>query len=102
MPLWVGGLQDAATGGSSENVSTVGYASQISMAEVWVVATGGRECWPFDANELIVFEVDVVTVGHSTIESTDSARSHCFLLNKRECTTVPYLACQLSVFCKLD
>jgi hypothetical protein len=55
-----------------------------------------------DAGELIVFIADVATMGHSTSESTDSVRSHRFLLNNRECATVPYLSCQLSVFCKLD
>ena len=101
-PLWVGELQDTATGGSSESVSAAGYMPKISMAEAWVVAMGERGCWPFDANELIIFMVDVAAVGHSTNESTGSARSHRFLLNKRECETVPYLAHQLSVFYKLD
>ena len=63
---------------------------------------GGCGRWPFDADELMVFVVDVVVVGHSTSESTTGARSHRFLLNKRECMTIPYLACQLSVFHKLD
>jgi len=36
-PLWVGELQDAVAGGSSESVSAVGYMSSISMVEVWVV-----------------------------------------------------------------
>ena len=80
----------------------VGYMSWISMVEVWVKAAGGCGCWPFDADELIVFVVDVAAVGHSTSEFTGSARSHHFLLNKRECATIPYLARQLSVFCKLD
>jgi len=52
------------------------------MAEVWVIATGGRGCWPFDAGELIVFTADVAAKGHSTSEFTGSARSHHFLLNK--------------------
>ena len=72
------------------------------MVEVWVIAVGGREYWPFDAGELVVFAVDVATEGHSTSESTGSARSHRFLLNKRECATVPSLTRQLSVFYKLD
>jgi hypothetical protein len=52
------------------------------MTEVWVVATGERRCWPFDADELIVFAVDVAAVGHSASEFTGSVRSHRFLLNK--------------------
>jgi hypothetical protein len=63
---------------------------------------GGHGCWPFDASELIVLVADVAVEGHSTSESTGSVRGHCFLLNKRECMTVPYLAHQLLVFCKLD
>ena len=63
---------------------------------------GRRGRWPFDASELIVFMVDVATVGHSSSEFTDDARSHRFLLNNQECVTVPYLARQLSVFCKPD
>ena len=80
----------------------MGYMSWISMAEVWVIAAGGHGCWPFDAVELVVFAADVAAVGHSTSEFTGSARSHRFLLNKRECVTIPYLARQLSVFCKPD
>ena len=80
-PLWVGELQDAATGGSFESVFAAGYMSRISMAEVWVVAAGGHGCWPFDADELVVFVADVAAVDHSTSEFTGSARSHRFLLN---------------------
>ena len=58
------------------------YVPRISMAEVWVVAAGRCGCWPFDADELVVFTADVAVVGHSTIESTDSVRCHRFLLNK--------------------
>ena len=76
--------------------------SRISMTEVWVAATGGRGCCPFDVGELVAFAVDVAAKGHSPSEFTGSARSHLFLLNKRECVTVPYLARQLSVFCKPD
>jgi hypothetical protein len=72
------------------------------MAEVWVIAMGGRGCLPFGADELIVFAADVATMGRSTSESTGSARSHRFVLNKQECSTVPYLASQLLVFHKLD
>ena len=61
---------------------------------------GERGRWPFDADELMVFMMDVAAMGHSTSESTDGARSHRFLLNNRECATIPYLARQLSVFCK--
>ena len=64
------------------------------------MAEGGHGHWPFDADGLKVFVVNVVIVGHSASESTDSARSHRFLLNNQECATVPYLARQLSVFCK--
>ena len=81
-PLWVSELSDAATGGSFESVSAAGYVSRISMAKVWVVAMGGRGCWPFGASEIVVFVVDVATVGHSTSEFAGSARSHRFLLNK--------------------
>ena len=72
------------------------------MAEVWAVVVRGRGRWPFDASELIVFTVDVTTMGHSTNESTNSARSHHFLLNNQEYATVLSLAHQLSVFCKMD
>ena len=78
------------------------HRAQISMAEVWIVAVGGRGRWPFDAGELIVFMEDVAAVDHSVGESTDGARIHCFLLNNRECTTVPNLARHLSMFCELD
>ena len=88
--------------GSSESVSIVDRRIQFSRVEVWTAAEGGRGRWPFDADELIVFMVDVATVGHSTSESTNSARSHRFILNNRECATIPYPACQLSVFCKPD
>ena len=76
--------------------------SWISMVEVWVIAMGGCGRWPFDADELIVFAADVAVVGLSTNEFTSNVRSHRFLLNKQECATVPYLACQLSVFYKPD
>jgi hypothetical protein len=66
------------------------------------MAVGRRGRWPFDVGELIVFVADVATVGHSASGSTNGARSHRFLLNNGECATVPYLACQLSVFYKLD
>jgi hypothetical protein len=98
---YVGELWDVATGGSSESVS-VGHGTQISMAEVWAMAVDGHRCWPSDAGELVVFMVDVATVGHSASESSDGAWSHRFLLSNQECMTVPYLACQLSVFCKPD
>ena len=68
---------NTATGGKYESVSAASYMSWISMVEVRVIAMGG--CCPFDANELIVFPMDVVTVGHSTSEFTGSARSHHFL-----------------------
>ena len=83
-------------------MSAAGYMYRISMAEVWVIAAGGHRCWPFDADELIVFAANVATMGHSTSEFTGSVWSHRFLLNKRECATVPYLVHQLLVFCKLD
>jgi len=70
------------------------------MLEVWAVAVGGRGRWPFDGSELIVLMADVAAVGHSTSESTNDARSHRFLLNNQERATVPYLARQLSVFCR--
>jgi hypothetical protein len=46
--------------------------------------------------------MDVATIGHSVSVTTDGTRSHRFLLNKRDCVTAPYLAWQLSVFCKPD
>ena len=49
-----------------------------------------------------IFTVHVATVGHSTSESTNGSRSHRFLLNNRECATIPYLTRQLSVFYKPD
>ena len=51
------------------------------MAEVWVMAIGGRGRWPFDIGELIVFMMDVATMGHSASEASDRAWSHRFLLN---------------------
>ena len=63
---------------------------------------GERGCWPISTDEPIVFMVDVTIVGHSTSEFTCGARSHRFLLNNRECATVPYLARQLFVFYKPD
>jgi hypothetical protein len=61
------------------------------------MAEGEHRRWPVGADEPIVFMVDVTATGHSTSESTGSARSHRFILNNRECMTVPYQACQLSV-----
>ena len=101
-PPYIGELWDAAARGSFESVSTLGHETQISVAEVWAVAEGERERWPFDVNELIVITMDVATMGYSASESTNGMRSHRFLLNNRECATVPYLAHQLTVFCKLD
>jgi len=72
------------------------------MVEVWVTAIGGRRRGPFDTGELVVFMADVAVVGHSLSEFTDGAKSRRFLLNKRECAIAPYLAYQLSVFCKLE
>jgi hypothetical protein len=88
--------------GSSRSVSAVGHGSQISNMEVWTVAYGGHGRWPVSADEPVVFIVDVTAMGHSTSESTSSARNHRFLLNNRECVTVPYQAHQLLVFCKPD
>ena len=99
---YAGGLRDAANKGSSKSVSTVGHGTQISMVKVWAAAIDGRERWPSDAGELIVFTMDVATVGHFASESSDSVWSHRFLLNNRECATVPYPTHQLSMFCKLD
>ena len=72
------------------------------MAEVWAVAIGERGRWPMDAGELIVFMANVAAMGHSASESIGGVRSLHLLLYNRECTIVPYLARQLSVFCKLD
>ena len=80
----------------------MGHGTQISKVEVQTVAAGGCGRWPFGADEPIVFMVNVIAAGHSSSESTCGARSHRFLLNNRECATVPYLAHQLTVFCKLD
>ena len=80
----------------------MGHGTQTSVVEVWAMTVGGRGRWPFDAGELIVFTMNVATMGHSASESTNDVRSHRFLLNNRECATVPYLARQLSVFCKPD
>jgi hypothetical protein len=66
------------------------------------VAYGGCGRWPIGADEPVVFTVDVAAACQSTNESIGGARSHRFLLNNRECATVPYLAHQLSVFCKPD
>jgi hypothetical protein len=75
---------------------------QISRVEVRAVAQGGCGHWLFGADELVVFMADVASLGHSMSKSTSGASSHRFLLNNRECTTVHYLARQLSVFCKPD
>ena len=77
---------------SSESESVIDRGIQFSRAKVKTVAESGRGRWPFDAYELVVFVADVAFLGHSTRESAGVARSHRFLLNKRECTTVPYLA----------
>jgi hypothetical protein len=83
-------------------VSAAGHGTYIFMTEVWAMAIGEHGRWPSDASELIVFTADVATMGHSTSESSDGAWSHRFLLNNQECVTIPYLAHQLSVFCKPD
>jgi hypothetical protein len=66
------------------------------------VAEGGHGRWPFGADELVVSMMDMAAMGHSVSKSSNDARSHRFLLNNRECMTVPYLARQLSVFYKLN
>jgi hypothetical protein len=86
---YVGELWNAAVGGSSETMSVAGHRTKISMAEVWAATIGGRGHWPFDVGELAVFTMDVVTVGHSTSESTDDARSHRFLLNNKSARLSP-------------
>ena len=101
-PTYIGELWDAASKGSSESVSVVDHGILNSRTKVWATTKGERRRWLFDADELIVFMVDVATVGHSMSESTDGVRSHHFLLNNRECATVSNLARQLSVFCKPD
>jgi hypothetical protein len=101
-PSYVGKLWDATTMDSFKSVSAVDRWVQIFRLEVWDAAKGRRMRWPSDAGTLIVFSVDVATVGHSASESTNGARSHRFLLNNQECVTVTYLARQLSVFCKPD
>jgi hypothetical protein len=79
--LWVGVLCDAAPESSSTSVSTMGHGTQTSKVGVWTVAEGEHGRWPVGADEPIVFVVDVTTAGHSTSESTGSARSHRFVLN---------------------
>ena len=66
------------------------------------MAEGRRGRWPFGADELVVFVVDVAAMSHSASESTGGARSHRFHLYNQECATVPYLARQLSLFYKPD
>jgi hypothetical protein len=44
---------------------------------------------PFDADELIVFIVDVAAGGHSVSEFTVGARSHRFLLNSESARLSP-------------
>jgi hypothetical protein len=56
------------------------------------MANGRCGNWPSDADELVVFVADVAAMGHSASKSTDGTSSHRFLLNKRECATVPYLS----------
>jgi hypothetical protein len=94
-PPYVGDLWDAAAWGSSKSVSTVGHGTQISVVEVWAMAVGRHGCWPISTDEPKVFTADVATMGHSASESTNGMRSHRFLLNNQECTTVPYLVHQL-------
>ena len=47
------------------------------------MAIGGHGRWPFGADGLLVFVVDVAIVGHSASESTSGARSHRFLKQLR-------------------
>ena len=83
-------------------MSAVNHGIQISKVEAWTMAKGRCGRCPFDADELIVFMADVATMNHSTSKFISDARSHHFLLNNQECATIPYLGCQLSVFCKPD
>jgi hypothetical protein len=66
------------------------------------MAEGGHGRWPFGTDELVVSMTDMAIMGHSVSKSSNDVRSHRFLLNNRECMIVPYLACQLSVFYKLN
>jgi hypothetical protein len=100
--LYVGELWDVATKGSFESVFAVIRGVQTSRAEVRATAKGGRGRWPFNTDGPMVFMADVALTGHSMSESTNGARIHLFLLNKRECTTALYLARQLTMFCKPD
>jgi hypothetical protein len=62
-------------------MSAIDHVVQIPRTEFWGAANGGSGRYPFDIGELIVFTMDVATVGHSTSESSNGARSHHFLLN---------------------
>jgi hypothetical protein len=57
--------------------------------------------WPVDVDKLEASEAGAATGGRTKSKSDVGAGSHRFLLNNRECVTVPYLARQLSVFCRL-
>jgi hypothetical protein len=61
---------------------------------------GECRCWPVDVGELGVPQVDAATSGSSVGESVTGVMSHRFLFIKESARLSPYLAHQLSMFCR--
>ena len=85
----------------SQPTQAIGHEVQVLEAQGLAEEKIVYGSWPIDVGELEASEADAAAWGHAKSKSDVSAGSHCFLLNNRECATVPYLARQLSVFCKL-
>ena len=56
--------------------------------------------WPIGVDKIEAPKADVAAGGHTESESDIGARSHRFLFIKESARLSPYLARQLSVFCK--
>ena len=78
----------------SQLTQVVGHEVQVPEAQSLAGEKTVDGSWPIDAGELEASEADAAAGG--------CTKSHYFILNNRECATVPYLARQLSVFCKPD
>ena len=86
----------------SRQTQAVGHEVQVPEAQGLAGYKTIYGSWLVDVGELEVFEADAAVGSRAKSKSDVNAGSHRFLLNDRECATVPYLACQPSVFYKLD
>jgi hypothetical protein len=97
---YVGKLWDAAAGGRSESMSAIGHGVQVSRMKNLARAEGEYRCWPVDVGELGVPQADAATSSSSVGESVTGVMSHRFLFINESARLSPYLAHQLSMFCR--